>query len=438
MSNSSEYSYDSESSESFDKIDFTGIVLNKKYMLIYKLGSGAFATVWLAYNFCNKKFYAIKIQNSFEAESGNEEIHLLSKFKNDPCKNLNRIIEHFIYKPNPKDHKNYTDHDDNVCMVFDLMAGSLHDIMKAGIYTNGFPMEIVKRIINQLLTAMDIINTKYHLLHTDIKPENILIEGTNFKIAEVIDKFNKDIKQNKKKLFDGKNLNPSYFDFTEIQEKYTCLDLDSDSDSENNEYDNLKEFNNDKNKNIKLIDPQFINNINIRLSDFGNCRYLPYHHFDIQTRYYRAPEVILEYKYNECCDMWSVGCIIYELLTGNILFNPDKTPRANSDRHHIYDMICILGRIPDYILNQSHKKDLFFKKNGLLKYTYDIKYHSLNKLLMNKLNVNKQNSLEISGLTDEIILVTDLIYKLLNYDSFKRPSPSIALKHKWFKNIKII
>lgn len=217
------------------------------------------------------------------------------------------------------------------------------------------------------------------------------------------------------------------FDFAKIIEKYSYYDdlYDDDNNHDDRHHDG------NRHHDVKLIDPQIINNINIKLSDFGNCRHTPYNNFDIQTRYYRAPEIILEYKYNECCDMWSVGCIIYELLTGEILFDPDKTSRANSDRHHIYDMICLLGRIPDYILNQSHKKDLFFKKNGLLKYTYDVKYYSLNDLLIGKFNQNKQNFPELAN---EIILVTDLVYKLLNYDSYKRLSPAAALKHKWFNN----
>ena len=42
----------------------------------------------------------------------------------------------------------------------------------------------------------------------------------------------------------------------------------------------------------------------------------------MQTRQYRAPEVILGYNYDETIDIWSLACIIFELLTGDVLFEP--------------------------------------------------------------------------------------------------------------------
>ncbi len=40
----------------------------------------------------------------------------------------------------------------------------------------------------------------------------------------------------------------------------------------------------------------------------------------IQSRFYRAPEVILELEYGCAADMWSCGCILVELITGDPLF----------------------------------------------------------------------------------------------------------------------
>ena len=40
---------------------------------------------------------------------------------------------------------------------------------------------------------------------------------------------------------------------------------------------------------------------------------------ELQTEYYRAPEIILGKKYNEKIDIWSIGCVIVELITGNLL-----------------------------------------------------------------------------------------------------------------------
>jgi serine/threonine-protein kinase SRPK3 len=57
--------------------------------------------------------------------------------------------------------------------------------------------------------------------------------------------------------------------------------------------------------------------------DLGNACWT-HKHFsdDIQTRQYRCPEVILGADYGTSADMWSLACIVFELLTGDLLFDP--------------------------------------------------------------------------------------------------------------------
>ncbi|CAE7240839.1 Doa, partial [Symbiodinium necroappetens] len=56
----------------------------------------------------------------------------------------------------------------------------------------------------------------------------------------------------------------------------------------------------------------------IKLIDFGNATYVDMHHSSIiQTRQYRSPEVILQIGWSEKADIWSLGCILFELYTGN-------------------------------------------------------------------------------------------------------------------------
>jgi serine/threonine protein kinase len=59
----------------------------------------------------------------------------------------------------------------------------------------------------------------------------------------------------------------------------------------------------------------------VKLIDFGNATYqTDYHSRIINTRQYRAPEVLLGTGWNEQSDIWSIGCILAELWTGNLLF----------------------------------------------------------------------------------------------------------------------
>jgi len=68
------------------------------------------------------------------------------------------------------------------------------------------------------------------------------------------------------------------------------------------------------------------------LADLGNACWTD-HHFtnDIQTRQYRSPEAILGGKYDTSADIWSVGCIMFELLTGDYLFDPHNSSRFSKD-----------------------------------------------------------------------------------------------------------
>lgn len=56
---------------------------------------------------------------------------------------------------------------------------------------------------------------------------------------------------------------------------------------------------------------------NCAVVDFGNaCWTFKQFTQDIQTRQYRSPEVLLGAKYSTPCDMWSLACVVFELVTG--------------------------------------------------------------------------------------------------------------------------
>lgn len=389
---------------------YIGKVLNDKYLLIYEIGSGSFATVWIALDLFKKRYYAIKIQNSEDFDSGLEEIKVLRTISEHKCEYLNKLVEKFIYElDNGKK---------NVCMVFELMAGSVFDIMKDKKFKNGFKLKTVKKIVYQLLVAMKIINLEYKLIHTDIKPENMLVVGRNLKIDKLVNQINSDkrinslidnLKKNKNIEKSREDLKNSLFEFQK---------------------NNIYQYKNDDEKNLELIDNSYIENIKIKLSDFGNCKEINHKYYDIQTRYYRAPEIILEYPFNETCDVWSVACVIFELLTGEILFNPDKkNKKMSSDRYHLCEIISISGKIPSYLLDKAKKKDLFFRRNGLLRGIFEIKYNPLHNIVTEKFKNRSDFDVE------QINLTSDLMYRMFVYDPKKRISIENALKHPWFQNI---
>jgi serine/threonine-protein kinase SRPK3 len=171
-----------------------------------------------------------------------------------------------------------------------------------------------------------------------------------------------------------------------------------------------------------IVDDICIYNCEIKISDFGNCCYNSNKTEDeIQTRYYRAPEIILNCPYNKTIDIWSLGCIIYELITGDLLFDPDSK-LVNRDKHHLYWMEQLLGKLPQHMINKSKRKKYLFNKEGQLKnLNIDVPLWDLKNLLIEKYNIDKIVAEEIS----------DFLLNLLTYDGTKRYSAKDCLKHKW-------
>ena len=74
-----------------------------------------------------------------------------------------------------------------------------------------------------------------------------------------------------------------------------------------------------------LIDPQ---EQVLKLADFGlACFIEPNGHYShhVCSRWYRAPELLFgSRKYDQAIDLWSLGCLLYEMATGTVLFQGDS------------------------------------------------------------------------------------------------------------------
>ncbi|KAF9896526.1 dual specificity protein kinase kns1, partial [Lobosporangium transversale] len=109
-----------------------------------------------------------------------------------------------------------------------------------------------------------------------------------------------------------------------------------------------------------LLDPE------IRLIDFGSATFQNEHHSTIvSTRHYRAPEIILGLGWSYPCDIWSIGCILVEFLTGEALF------QTHDNLEHLAMMQAVLGPIPDKLIRASHKSSQKYFVHGRLDYPND-------------------------------------------------------------------
>ena len=150
------------------------------------------------------------------------------------------------------------DYRGHICLVFELLGPNLYEVMRA----NGFkPFGVseIRTLTQQVLESLAHTHNK-GVVHTDVKPENVLFE----------------------ELLHKRRTPPSLGKGGRV-----------------------------------LVTPS----TQVKLVDFGSAVYqYAWHASVVSTRHYRAPEIILRLGWSYPCDVWSVGCILYELYTGEVLF----------------------------------------------------------------------------------------------------------------------
>lgn len=340
--------------------EIRGEIIDGRYILLHKIGSGAYASVWLSYFINDPKknyYYAIKVQNPEDYSEGINEIKMMTKINRLNSPYLITLLEHFEYTFSQVEKP-------ALCMVFELMACSTYQLIRRGKYKSGLPPDIVVNIMKQVIKGLDGLH-QLGLIHGDIKPENILIKGREQKINNIIEKLES---YNLSKIYTDiyiteKNNFPNSLKISNNIKKLKNIVRRKMYDKVNKIIDIVTADIIDTDD-IKNLDDKYLENIQVVIADFGSLEYCKNIESDaeIQTRYYRAPEVLLQCYCDEKCDIWSLGCLMYEILTGEILFNPDKDSTHCRDYYHIMLFYKICGNLPDWMINKSPLKNDFFNK----------------------------------------------------------------------------
>ena len=137
----------------------------------------------------------------------------------------------------------------HMCLTFEVLGESVFDFLKSNSYVPYTPDQ-VRHISHQLCRAVAFMHDN-RVTHTDLKPENVLFVTNDWFVEHMAG-----VKKPVRRMRDTR---------------------------------------------IKLI-------------DFGSATFDWEHHSSVvSTRHYRAPEVILELGWAQPCDVWSIGCIVFEL-----------------------------------------------------------------------------------------------------------------------------
>ncbi|CAM9500353.1 unnamed protein product [Ectocarpus fasciculatus] len=166
--------------------------------------------------------------------------------------------------------------------------------------------------------------------------------------------------------------------------------------------------------------------VRVLIVDLGNACWT-HKHFseDIQTRQYRSPEVITGVWYDTSADMWSLACILFELLTGDLLFDPRSGEDYDRDEDHLAQCMELLGRLPDKLIHEGKYSRQYFNRKGDLRHIHSLKMWGLEDVLVDKYHFSRKDAREAAA----------FIRPMLEMDPDKRASAQQMLDHPWLQGL---
>ncbi|KZT18547.1 kinase-like protein [Neolentinus lepideus HHB14362 ss-1] len=530
-----------------------------RYVVVRKLGWGHFSTVWLAKDIKMNRHVALKVVKSAPryTETALDEIKLLQRLitsttpptepttdnPNPPASpsqthagrsHVISFLDHFRHKGPNGTH---------VCMVFEVLGENLLGLIKRH-QNKGVPVHLVKQIAKQILLGLDYMHRCCGVIHTDLKPENVLVciddvesliaaelaassasnlapptkiigvppskgrggnqtprsesifitgsqplpsPSSSFGSSSVLDKWSfgmskidDDATSKPASVGSGKGVEKREDSTEQAAEKMSGVTLDSvgfgekkapssvnkagpslltqqaplvgaspEAEGESSRSgERTEEGGRERSQTIPdmslsssalsaesmpSLDTtmssvyEAAERITVKIADLGNACWVE-HHFtdDIQTRQYRCPEVILGAKWGPSADIWSVACVIFELLTGgDYLFDPASGTRYSKDDDHIAQIMELMGEFPKSVAFSGKYSHEFFTRKGELRNIQKLRFWPLDAVLRDKYVLPK----------DEADTIASFLNPMLRLHPEKRAKASELTHHHWLDGV---
>ncbi|CVL11854.1 related to dis1-suppressing protein kinase dsk1 [Fusarium proliferatum] len=350
-----------------------------QFKVIRKLGEGAYSTVWLAHDLRNSRYVALKILISKNTEETSHELHVLYHLAKvapqDGMRHVTQLLTDFEHKGPNGIHK---------CLVFEPMGPSVNSMGLEFLHKNG-------------------------VAHGDFQPGNILFS------VQSIDSLD-ETSLHQEENVQAKSISPPVERLDGKQDKwaprYLCL--------------------------AQPLAPyaSVSENFRVKLSDMGGAYFLnDLPEKPITPLGLRTPELVLMGEVDKSLDIWSFGCLVFELVTGQPLFCvPAYGDRTEEDDNHILELQAKLGPLPDELYSRWETSSRYYTKDRKL---YNCQLGGIGEgeepLMLEQTSMEEAFDLTAPDLTDEEAeKVKRLIRRILQYDPSKRPMIEDILRDPWF------
>jgi serine/threonine-protein kinase SRPK3 len=129
------------------------------------------------------------------------------------------------------------------------------------------------------------------------------------------------------------------------------------------------------------------------------------------------------FRYDTPADMWSLGCMTFELLTGDLLFDPQAGEDYDRDEDHLALFQELLGKMPKHLAVAGKYSKQFFDKKGTLKHIKTLKCWPVQDVLMEQYHYSKEDAQDVA----------DFLTPLLDFDPKTRATALDSLRNKWLQ-----
>ncbi|TKR76965.1 hypothetical protein L596_018022 [Steinernema carpocapsae] len=352
-----------------------------RFFVLRKAGEGAFASVWVCWDAKLEDFVALKVtKTAGDFASAREELNAFRRLQKRHRSQPHVVALLDAFSCSVEGAK-------RMFLVFELMGATLLDRIHQ---RRGLVVTQIQRTLKDVLKGLRMLHDA-EIVHTDLKPENILVEMSAkekmtlaFETLQIL-----------------KTVGRTHKDQERIR-AYRCS-LKND----------LKKELRNKRRIVKIADlgsAFFVGNEDLKASV-------------ITTLPYRSFEALMGAEWGLKTDIWSVGCLAFELATARMLMPVGD----QEDRKLLNFMICRLGMPPMALRRAGAHAATHFASNGGRR----------DKTELTKLSIKAEKILSEGRnffSTRQAIEFCDFINKSLDFDVLRRPDAAACLDHDFLKN----